>query len=230
MALDLQRHRLGLLHQRQLGRRFDHPAAVDRARAVDQLQPMPAQLFAPGEGQQRIDRQRRAGRKGIANQRGRIGILLPQQQIGFDQQIGLDRAPLERRADQPWCASGRQQQGDHAFARPPGKTGEIAQAGPGVDQQRIGAGFGGQGSRLFQPRHPLAAVDRGDGGRPGRYRGKLRLECRTADGHARTPLPPNRSMSNGMMLIDGVSWRTSAATISPVTGASVSPRCWCPNA
>jgi len=41
---------------------------------------------------------------------------------------------------------------------------------------------------------------------------------------------PNRSMAYGAASTDGLSPVASAATISPVTGPSVNPRCWWPKA
>jgi hypothetical protein len=43
------------------------------------------------------------------------------------------------RADHDRRAAGGQQHRDEAFALAPGQPGEIAQRGPGIDQQRIGA-------------------------------------------------------------------------------------------
>ena len=188
VAMHLQRHRLGVGKQCQLGGGLHHPAAVDRGRAVEQpdaacLGPQP---LGPLKGKQRIDAQLRnpGGRERIGEQRDRVLVLLPQPDVRVDREIGLQRAEFERRAQQHRAAACRQQHRHQPLARAPGHAREIAQRRPDVQKQPVRTARIRERAGTLEPRLPLCRTDgigairpRGDGREFG-------LCARSADGHA----------------------------------------------
>jgi len=192
-ALHLQRHRLGLLHERKLGGRLAHPAIVHHSAAVDERQRGRdlRDTVDKQEGHRRIDRQDVGAERaqGGSDQLGRALILFPQTKIGLDREAGLQCAKLEARRDHDRHAANREQHRDQALARPPRHAGEVAQARAGADQQRIGTHVARQAARGLDSGQPFLARDRGSGIGPWPDVLELALCRRSADAlHTFSPI------------------------------------------
>jgi hypothetical protein len=107
--LDHQRHRLGLLHQRQFGGRLDHAALLDHRHGIDQPDRSGrADALGKVERQFGVDGQRARAdlAQGVNHQRDRVFVFLPRADLDRNGQIGFERADLEVRADHDRRAAG----------------------------------------------------------------------------------------------------------------------------
>lgn len=216
--LHQQGHVAGLLHQRQLGRRLAHAAAIDDGAGIaDRRTQMRAQAGVHGKGDTRIQCQcmRVAFVHGLHHQRVRVLVFFPQILGNWNLQHRIQRAFFERGADQHRVTIQRKQQRDQTLACTPRHAGEITQRSAGADQQRIHAVRAHQAACAFDALLVFLRSDRRGALRPRRQLRACLFQRHPADLAAHVPAPRSALLhcpSTRRATPPGLRWRSSAGS------------------